>query len=79
MYKVTHNWVPSYLSEQFSSMDTAHEYNVRGNQTNLGIPKPNTNFLEFSLTYSGAVAWNSIPVEVRASENIVIFRLKLTS
>ena len=61
MFKVVHNLVPSYFSEQYSIKDTAHEFNIRENHVNLSIPKPNTNFLKNSLAYTGAFAWNSIP------------------
>ena len=78
MFKVVHNLVPSYLSEQFSRRDTAHDHNTRGNHVNLSIPKPNANFLKNSLAYNGAVAWNSIPTDIRYSENIEMFKNKLT-
>ena len=80
MFKVVHNLVPFYLSEQFSRRDTAHDHNTRGNHVNLNvcIPKPNTNFLKNSLAYNGAVIWNSIPPDIRYSENIEMFKKKLT-
>ena len=78
MFKVVHNLVPSYLSEQFSRRDAAHDHNTRGNHVNLSIPKPNTNFLKNSLAYNGAVAWNSIPTDIRYSENIEMLKKKLT-
>ena len=70
MFKVIHNPVPSYFSEQFSRKETAHDYNTRGNHVNLSIRKPNINFLKNSLAYNEAVALNSIPTEIRLLENI---------
>ena len=77
MFKVVHNLVPSYLSEQFSRRDTAHDHNTRGNHVNLSVPKPNTNFLKNSLACNGAVAWNSMPTDIRYAENIEMFKKKL--
>ena len=57
---------------------TVHDHNTRGNHVNLSIPKPNTNFLKNSLAYNGAVAWNSIPTDIRYSENIEMLKKKLT-
>ena len=59
-------------------MDTAHDHNTRDNHVNLKFPKPNTNFLKNSLAYNGAVAWNYIPTDIRYSENIEMFKTKLT-
>ena len=78
MFKVVHNLVPSYLSEQFSRRDTAHDHNTGGNHVNLSIPKSNTNSLKNSLAYNGAVAWNYVPTDIRYSENIEMFKKKLT-
>ncbi len=41
-----------------------NEYNLRGSSTSLFIPRPRTEFLMKSFSYSGAKIWNQI------SENI---------
>ena len=64
MFKIVNDMVPPYLSERFVKRETEYGYNTRGSHINR-IQKPNTNFLKYSLYYSGAAAWHSIPVNIR--------------
>ena len=41
------------------------EHNLRENDYNLAISQPRTEFYKRSLSYSGSVLWNSLPLEVR--------------
>ena len=43
----------------------------------LLLPKPRTNYLKSSISYSGAALWNSLPVEVRSAESLQIFKRKI--
>ena len=79
IYKITDNLTHSYFSEKFSTRDTVHDYNTRGNLINLSIPKPNTNFLKSSLVYGGAICWNSLPEDLKASPNIDVFKKNIKS
>ena len=56
--------MPSYLRTLFSIRNT--EYNLRNNQFKLNLPKPRTNYLKRSLSYDGALLWNSLPEEIRS-------------
>ena len=40
-------------------------YNLRENEYKLAVPKPRTEFYKRSLSYSGSVLWNGLPLEVR--------------
>ena len=75
MCKITHNLAPSYLSDKFSTRDTVHGYNTRGNLINLSIP----NFLKSSVVYRGATCSNSLPEDLKASPNIDLFKKKISS
>ena len=63
---MVNNAAPVYLVTQFSKRDEVHDHDVRGSKLNLTIPKPNTNFMKSSLTYSGAVVRNSLDERERA-------------
>ena len=64
MFKILRGNMPSYLRPLFSIHNT--EYNLRNNQFKLSLPKPRTNYLKRSLSYDGALLWNSLPEEIRS-------------
>jgi hypothetical protein len=37
-------------------------------------PKPHTDYLKRSLSYDGAVLWNSLPTELRSAQSISAFK-----
>ena len=68
MYKVSNNIAPEYLTDLFKMRES------NSNSTlNLGsvskkhflIPKPKINLFKNSLSYSGALVWNSIPLDIK--------------
>ena len=59
MFKILKGNMPSYLQTLFSARNT--EYNLRNNQFKRHLPKPRTNCLKRSLSYDGALLWNSLP------------------
>ena len=52
-------------------------YNLRENEYKLAVPQPRTEFYKRSLSYSGSVLWNSLPLEVRQLTSPSIFKGKL--
>ena len=64
MLKILKGNMPSYLRTLFSIRNT--EYNMRNNQFKLKLPKPRTNYLKRSISYDGALLWNSLPEEIRS-------------
>jgi hypothetical protein len=52
MFKILKGHTPSYLQNLFSLRGT--RYNFRNSEVKLNLPKPHTNFLKRSLSYSGA-------------------------
>ena len=69
MYKIGNNVAPTYLTDLF------HMRNINADNTisnlhsvssrHFVIPKPNVNLFKNSLAYSGAVIWNSIPLDIK--------------
>ena len=66
-----------YLTSQFSRRNLMHDYNVRGSQVKFSLPKPNTNFMKNSLAYSGAVTWNSLSDDIKTTEDVTAFKMKV--
>ena len=52
-------------------------YNLRENEYKLAVPQPLTEFYKRSLSYSGSVLWNGLPLEVRQLTSPSIFKGKL--
>ena len=73
MFKTANNLVPEYLSDKFTSVTTIHRHNLRGNQQNLFIPRPNTEALKKSFRYRGAVTWNSLSAEAKQATTLNSF------
>ncbi len=66
MFKIMkgHSITPSYLQNLFSLR--GKRYKFRNSEVKLNLPKPRTNFLKRSLSYSGARLWNSLPQDIYA-------------
>ena len=58
MYKVKNNEFPE---SQTSMLNTSNNKNLRSNELDFALPKPNTNYLKKSFSYSGAALWNDLP------------------
>ena len=43
----------------------------------LALPQPRTDYVRKSLSYSGAVLWNSLPADIRVSKTLGEFKTKL--
>ena len=76
MYKIANNIAPSYLINLFqmrnSSDDTVSSLRSVTNR-NFLIPKPKLNLFKNSLSYSGAIIWNSIPLEIKNSNSLNMY------
>ncbi len=79
MYKVRNNLSPEYLCEMLN-MHSSFLENTNTNMTlrsisnqSIHVPRPRTEMFKGSLTYSGAIIWNSIPINVRNSCSVRSF------
>ncbi len=76
MYKITNKISPQYLCDLFQMRENLEQTNLtlRSNSTmTYVVPKPRNNMFKNSLSYSGAVIWNSIPLHIRNSKSIKSF------
>ena len=77
MFKTLNGQSPQYLQELFSSRNC--QYSLRNSNGKLFIPKPNTDYLKRSFSYSGASLWNSLPESLRLSSSLSSFKGSLES
>ena len=58
VFKTMNGLAPDYLQSLFSEHHFV--YNLRDSEGKLTLPKPNTNYLKRSFSYSGAMLWNNL-------------------
>jgi hypothetical protein len=76
MFTVRNSMVPRSITNLFQRTDDVHNYETRQVQ-NYFPPKPNTNFKKNSFSYRGAVAWSSLPCDLKRSQTVQCFKNKL--
>ena len=74
VYKSVNGLAPEYLCSKFSERSCALGYSLRDTTGKLAVPFPRTNYLKNSFSYSGAVTWNSLPLELRQANSLNSFR-----
>ena len=79
MYKTANKLAPQRLCDTFQNSNTISDHNLRGSSTWLFIPRPRTEFLKKSSSYSGAQIWNQILQEIISSVSYDSFCNKLSS
>ena len=67
-----HNLTPAYLRDLFTTRDI--NYDLRDSEDKLLLPKPRTDYLKRSLSYSGAFLWNNLPHDLRSSSSLNYFK-----
>ena len=70
MYKVSNNIAPEYLTDLFKMRESNSNstLNLRSvSNKHFLIPKPKINLFKNSLSYSGALVWNNIPLDIKNS------------
>ena len=61
-------------SDEFSHSQRHSVYNLRDSEGKLTLPKPNTNYLKRSFSYSGAKLWNNLPKCLRNAVSVNNFK-----
>ena len=82
MYKVYNNLAPTYLQELFQMRDVNHDNtasNLRSvSRKNYILPQAKCNLFKGSLSFSGVIVWNSIPVNIKNSLSLDVFVKRCT-
>ena len=72
MYKCTNNLAPAYLCNLFAPRTSAYDFcDAKGK---FLLPKPRTDYLKRSFSYSGALLCNNLPEEVRTATSLDLFK-----
>ena len=74
VHKSLHGLAPDYLCSMFTDRSSINSYSLRDTEGKLAIPKPRTDYLKNSFSYSGAVFWNSLPMDLRQANTLPKFR-----
>ena len=72
MFKFLNEQAPVYLPNLFHERST--DYDLRNSFHKLTLPRPRTNYLKRSFSYSGALLWNSLPENVREIKSVRKFK-----
>ena len=72
MFKSLNGLAPVYLHDLYSE-----QLNLRDSFRKLNLPKPRTEYLKRSFDYSGALLWNSLPENIRATRSIGQFKKEI--
>ena len=78
LYKILHDMAPEYLRSSFVVHDSVNSCHLRNTENALALPKPRTNYLKRSFSYSRAQLWNSLPLELRQASSLRDFKNKLS-
>ena len=72
MFKTVNGLAPDYLQSLFSQCHSV--YNLRVSEGKLTLPKPNTNYLKRSFSYSGNMLWNNLPKCLKNAASVNNFK-----
>ena len=77
MYKIYNNLAPSYLHEMFQ-MRAVNLENTLSNLRSVAnkhyiLPQAKCNIFKGSLSFSGVLVWNSIPLDIKNSTSLQVF------
>ena len=72
MFKTMNGLAPHYLQSLFSQHHSI--YNLRDSEGTLILPKPSTNYLKRSFSYSGAMLWNNLPKRLKTAVSVDNFK-----
>ena len=68
---------PDYFFSHFVFHSDTLTYNLRESDFSNAIPQPRTNYYKRSLSYSGAVLWNYLLLDIRQSPSLNVLKSKL--
>ena len=64
-----------YYMQDITPSETV--YNLRDSYGKLYVPKPRTDYLKRSFSYSGASLWNGLPESLRSVTSLAVFKTGL--
>jgi hypothetical protein len=77
IYVITNGLTKNEYSQQYYIVNSdIHQYNTR-QKNNLHIPNCRTSTKQNTISFQGPKLWNSLPMDVRSSPSIMIFKRKV--
>ena len=75
MYKCVNKLAPNYLCNMFTPR--ALSFDLRDASQKLYLPKPRTDYLKRSFSYSGASLLNDLPEDIRTTTSLSNFKRRI--
>ena len=75
MYKCVNKLAPNYLCNMFTTRTLP--FDLRDASQKLYLPKPRTDYLKRSFSYSGASLWNDLPEDIRTTKSLRNFKRRI--
>ena len=79
MYKILNHMGPECLQNLFTFREEVLNHNLRNSAFNVCLPKPRTNSMKKSLMFDGGSTWNSLPLDIRNSQSLKLFKRKIAA
>lgn len=76
VYRIKSGLTPTYLTEKLVVNSSVHDYPTRSNDQ-FRVSRKNKRCTERALYHSGLIKFNSLPLEIRASPSLSVFRGRL--
>ena len=73
MFKISNKICPESLRDKFAERSMISKYGTR-NKTDLQIPRLNLDFSRKCFIYTGLKTWNCIPIHIRGSNTLNLFK-----
>ena len=77
VFKVQKSAAPAYISCNFNRVSSVHSHTLRQSDRNFSLSS--CSFPPKSFTYSAIVFWNSLPLQLKATESFHPFKKGLTA
>ena len=78
IYKIKNRLAPEHTKQMFEGYEDIHNHNTRSASSgNFYIKKMNTSKGQTRFAYSGAVAWNNLPENLKSSVSLDTFQKNL--
>ena len=72
MYKCVNKLAPNYLCNMFTPRTLS--FDLRDVSQKLYLPKPRTDYVKRSFSYSGASLWNDLHEDIRTTKSLRNFK-----
>ena len=76
IFRIRHGLAPPYLTSSFTTVAQTHSHRTRGSEINYHVSKE-LSLAPTSFAFTGIKQWNGLPVCIRESRSLMVFKSKL--